>query len=359
MDIAFHTGYLRKRFPLAISRGVSVGNDNLFVAVSRDRITGWGEMAPGIGQGAPDTASGQAALAEFFCDGLTELGVTEIYDRGRQSNIPTCALAALDVALWDWSARKANLPLYRLLGMGKPRTPTSITIGISPPEVVRERVPLLLDGSGIRALKVKLGSTEGIEADQAMFAQVRESIRDYPVSLRVDANGGWNVKQARAMMKWLAAREVEYVEQPLAEGQESELPALFKNRPLPIFLDESCRFADDLPKWAHTVDGVNIKLMKCGGISGALRIIDAARTFALKTMIGCMSESSMAISAAAAISGAVDYVDLDSHLNLDPDPCVGAQLIDGIITPSDAPGHGAAIIRNHINDYRNDHGNEK
>ncbi len=355
MDIAFRTIHLRKRFPLAISRGVSVSGDNLFVAITRDHITGWGEMAPGIRQGATDVASSQAALTEFFASGLNGLGVTEIYDRGRQSNVPASALAALDVALWDWSARKANMPLYRLLGMGKPRTPTSVTIGISPPQVVRERVPLLLDGGGIRALKVKLGSTDGIEADQAMFAQVMESIRDYPLSLRVDANGGWSVKQAQVMMKWLAAREVAYIEQPLADGQESELPALFKNRPLPIFLDESCRFADDLPKWAHTVDGVNIKLMKCGGISGALRIITAAREFGLKTMIGCMSESSMAISAAAAISGAMDYIDLDSHLNLDPDPCVGAQLIDGIITPNDTPGHGAALTNNTSAATKNNH----
>lgn len=344
MDIAFRTIYLNKRFPLAISRGVSAGTENLFVSITHERITGWGEMAPGVRQGAPNAAAGRAALTEFFDGGLDGLSVTEIYDRAGRRNVPPCALAALDMALWDWWARKAGMPLYQLLGMGKPRAPTSVTLGINPPEVVRERIPLLLDGSGIRALKVKLGSPEGIEADQAMFAQVMESTRNYPVSLRVDANGGWGVDQALVMMKWLAQRNTDYVEQPLEEGREQDLPALFKNRPLPIFVDESCRFATDLPQWAHTVDGVNLKLMKCGGITGALRIIAVAGAFNLKTMIGCMSESSMAISAAAAITSALNYIDLDSHLNLDPDPCAGAQLIDGIVTPSELPGYGAEII---------------
>ena len=348
MNIAFRTVHLHKRFPLAISRGVSGDSDNLFVSVTRDKVTGWGEMAPGSRQGVPTAAAGQAVLTEFV-DGIAfddraGGGLIEIHDRGRESKVPPCALAALDIALWDWTARKAGLPLYRLLGMSKPAAPTSVTIGINPPEVVRERIPLLLDGSGIRALKVKLGSPEGIEADQAMFSQVVESVRNYPVSLRVDANGGWNVEQARVMMKWLAERNTDYVEQPLEEGREQDLPAIYKNRPLPIFVDESCRFADDLPNWAHAVDGVNLKLMKCGGITGALRIIAVAGAFNLKTMVGCMSESSMSISAAAALSGALDYIDLDSQLSLNPDPCSGAQLIDGIVTPTESPGHGAALL---------------
>lgn len=344
MDIAYRTIHLRKRFPLAISRGVSTGSDNLFVSVTRDNITGWGEMSPGVRTGAKTPEIAQAALEELVGTGLKDLAIIDIYQRGRENGVPPCALAALDIALWDWLARKAGLPLYALLGMGKPTVPTSITIGISSPQVVRERIPLLLDGTGIRALKVKLGSAEGIEADQAMFTQVVESARDYPVSLRVDANGGWNVDQALIMMKWLADRGTEYVEQPLKDGEEVDLPALFKNRPLPIFVDESCNFASDIPPWAEAVDGVNLKLMKCGGITEALRIISVAKSFNLQTMIGCMGESSMSISAAAAISGPLDHIDLDSHLNLDPDPCTGAQLIDGVVTPNELPGHGAEII---------------
>ncbi|MEM8765757.1 MAG: enolase C-terminal domain-like protein, partial [Bacteroidota bacterium] len=149
-----------------------------------------------------------------------------------------------------------------------------------------------------------------------------------------------NVEDAQEMMRWLADRECKYVEQPLKEGDELDLSYLFKNRPLPIFLDESCRLATDIPKWAHTVDGVNMKLMKCGGITGALRIISTANAFGLKTMIGCMGETSISIAAGAAVSGALDHVDLDSHLNLNPDPCEGAPLINEVTMPTEAFGHG-------------------
>jgi L-alanine-DL-glutamate epimerase-like enolase superfamily enzyme len=235
------------------------------------------------------------------------------------------------------------MPLYQMFGIPLPKVATSITIGINPPEVVKERIPLMLEGTAVRFLKVKLGSKEGIDADKEMFAQVLESSKKYKVGLRVDANGGWNVKDAIHMMKWLADLGVDYVEQPLVHGREKDLPAIYKNRPLPIFVDESCCFSTDIPKWANWVDGVNLKLMKCGGLTEALRIIATAKAFGLKTMIGCMGESSLSISAAASITGLLDHVDLDSQLNLDPDPFSGAQLINGIIMPNNRPGHGAIL----------------
>ncbi|MCK5441476.1 MAG: dipeptide epimerase, partial [Maribacter sp.] len=269
-----------------------------------------------------------------------------IYEKGRAFGLPTCVLAALDVALWDQLAKTAKLPLNQLFGIPLPKVATSVTIGINPPEVVKDRIPILLQGTGIRFLKVKLGSKEGIEADKAMFAQVVESTAEHKVGLRVDANGGWDVTEAIHMMKWLANLGVDYVEQPLVHGREEDLPAIFKNRPLPIFVDESCCFSTDIPHWAGAVDGVNLKLMKCGGLTEALRIIATARAFGLKTMIGCMGESSLAISAAAALTGLLDHIDLDSQLNLDPDPFSGAQLINGIITPNNRPGHGAILKEN-------------
>ncbi|WP_424948285.1 mandelate racemase/muconate lactonizing enzyme family protein [Candidatus Spongiihabitans sp.] len=343
MKIEFKILHLNKRFPLAISRGVSTGSDNLFVSVTHQGITGWGELSPGKNEGAATAEQAQNMLSEFFDEDLSGLSIHQIHQRGREQNIAACALAGLDIALWDWLGKKANLPLYRLLGISKPSVPTSVTIGINSPQVVKQRVPLLLQGTGIKSLKIKLGSPEGIEADQAMFMQVAESTKPYDVNVRVDANGGWSVKDAIFMMKWLAERNTDYVEQPLAEGQESELAAIFKNRPLPVYLDESCRYSKDIVKWADTVDGVNLKLMKCGGITEALRIISVARAFNLKTMIGCKSESSMSISAGASITGLLDHIDLDSHLNLAPDPCCGAELIDGIVVPNDLPGHGASI----------------
>ncbi len=344
MKVQYQTLYLQKRFPLAISRGVSAGTDNLFLAIAMQEVIGLGEMSPSRTEGASTVTEARKTLESFIeSNELESLSVDEVYDLALAQQVPACALAALDIALWDWLAKKNAQPLYRLLGFPKPSVPTSVTIGINPPEVVKERLPLLLDGTGIRCLKIKLGSQDGIEADQAMYDQVRESARRYHVSLRVDANGGWDLKSARYMMTWLAERDAEYVEQPLQAGFEEELAGLYHHRPLPIFIDESCHFADDARRWAAIVDGVNIKLMKCGGITGAIRMLATAREYGLKTMIGCMGESSLSIAAAAALTGLVDYVDLDSHLNLDPDPCRGTRLLDGTVVPLANPGHGASF----------------
>ena len=254
-----------------------------------------------------------------------------------------CARAALDIALWDLRARQAGVPLHRMLGLGRRAVPTSLTVGINPPEVVRERVPYLLDRVGARALKIKLGAPAGIDADKAMYAAVLETTEGRDVSLRVDANGGWSPADARHMMGWLAERRADYVEQPLKQGEEEALVGLYRDRALPIFLDESCRMSADIPGFADRVDGVNLKLMKCGGITEALRIVATARAFGLKTMIGCMGESSISIAAGAALSELFDYIDLDSHLNLEPDPAEGAPIADGVVLPGEGPGHGGRL----------------
>ena len=343
MQISYHKVKLAKRFPLAISRGVRSHSENLFLHLEKDGISAWGEAAPGSTEGASSVEEIQTALEAFIAEGTEGLSIQALYDRARKEGIPPCAYVALDTALWDWTAKKAGLPLYQLLGFSKPSTPTSVTIGINPPEVVKERVPLLLEGTTVQSLKIKLGSPEGLDADKAMFAQVLESTKKYKVKLRVDANGGWDVPQAQQMIQWLSERKVDYIEQPLKEGEEAELKYLYTKSALPIYVDESCRFAENIPHYAAHIHGVNMKLMKCGGITEALRIIATARAHGLKTMIGCMSESSVAIAAAAALSGGIDHIDLDSHYNLAPDPSVGAPMVEGITMPLEQPGHGAAL----------------
>jgi muconate cycloisomerase len=343
MKLNFKIIHLKKRFPLAISRGIRRDSYNLFVEYVKDGHSGWGEVSPGKNENAETPQIAQSEIQRLMDSGIENLSIEEIYAKGRLLEIAPCALAGLDIALWDWKAKKAGMPLYVLLGLPKPKVFTSVTIGINTPAVVKERVPLLLDGTTIKALKIKLGSPEGIEADKEMYAQVIESTKNYNVKLRVDANGGWSVEEAKIMMNWLAERKADYIEQPLKEGDEENLKYLFKNRPLPIYLDESCRFSQDIPKWAVSVDGVNLKLMKCGGITEAMRIIATAKSFGLKTMIGCMSESSISIAAAASISGIIDHIDLDSHYNLNPDPATGAIMVDGITMPTDFPGHGATL----------------
>lgn len=343
MKINYYKVKLKKRFPLAISRGVRYDSENLFIRYEKDGIIGWGEAAPGETEGAGTPEEVQKELERFVATGIEGESLQDLYDRSKELNIPPCAYAAIDIALWDWKAKKAGLPLYQILGFQRPHVPTSVTIGINTPDVIKKRIPLLLDGTTVKSLKIKLGSPKGLSADKMMYEQVVESTKDYNVKIRVDANGGWNVKDAKYMMQWLAERRVDYIEQPLKEGEENELEKIYKDRPLPIYLDESCRFSENIPKFANHVDGVNMKLMKCGGITEALRIISTAKAHGLKTMIGCMSESSVSIAAAASLTGVIDHIDLDSHYNLEPDPSSGAPMVDGITLPADIPGHGAEL----------------
>jgi len=343
MIINLHQVNLKKKHPLQISRGVHDKSTNLFVELISDGITAWGECAPGKTEGASSIDIAEKSLLDFIESGISSLSIYEVNKKARDLNIAPCAFAALDIALWDWKAKKSKLSLNDLLGLPKPSTPTSITVGINPPDIIKERVEKLISNEQIRALKIKLGSPEGIEFDQQIYEQVIQSTKNCNISIRVDANGGWSLDDAKIMMKWLADRKAEYIEQPLKEGDEDNLKYLFKGRPLPIIIDESCRFSEDVVRHSEYVDGVNLKLMKCGGITEALKILNTAKSFGLKTMIGCMSESSIAISAGASISGIIDYVDLDSHYNLDPDPSDGAFMQNGITMTTNKYGHGANL----------------
>ena len=349
MIIKFHKVNLKKKFPLQISRGIHSESQNVFIELIEDGITAWGESAPGKTEGASSAIQVEESLVKLIEEGIEGLSIYEVYQKGKELKTPPCALAALDIALWDLKAKKANLQLNDLLGIPKPSTPTSITVGINPPEVVKKRVELILKNKQVRALKIKLGSPNGIDYDKEIYSQVLESTKSSKISIRVDANGGWALDDAKEMIKWLSERNAEYIEQPLAEGNEDQLKFLFKGRSLPIFVDESCRFSEDVPRLANFVDGVNLKLMKCGGITEALRILNTARSFGLKTMIGCMSESSVSISAGASLTGIIDYVDLDSHYNLSPDPSSGAVMINGVTMTNNGYGHGANLnIENYV-----------
>ena len=349
MIIKFHKVNLKKKFPLQISRGIHSESQNVFIELIEDGITAWGESAPGKTEGASSAIQVEESLVKLIEEGIEGLSIYDVYQKGKELKTPPCALAALDIALWDLKAKKATLPLNDLLGIPKPSTPTSITVGINPPEVVKERVELILKNKQVRALKIKLGSPNGVDYDKEIYSKVLESAKSSKIAIRVDANGGWALDDAKEMIKWLSERNAEYIEQPLSEGNEDQLKFLFKGRSLPIFVDESCRFSEDVPRLANFVDGVNLKLMKCGGITEALRILNTARSFGLKTMIGCMSESSVSISAGASLTGIIDYVDLDSHYNLSPDPSSGAVMINGVTMTNNGNGHGANLnIENYV-----------
>ena len=344
MQITIERFELRKRHALTISRGTITGSVNLLVRVTHDGITGLGEMAPGDVRETADAAEtdlvGCAAALRDVVPWELQRVEREVHERpGRAA-----AAAALDLALHDWLGKRAGLPLWRLWGLSLAGiVPTSLTIGINPPDVVREKVTEIMNRTGARVLKVKLGSPAGVEHDRDSLVAAQEAaaaVTADAVAWRVDANGGWEPDDAVAMSAWLADRGVAYVEQPLARGRENELPYVYARTALPLYADESVRVAADVPALADRVHGVNLKLMKTGGLREALRLIHTARAHGLGVMIGCMGESSLSITAGAHLSPLVDHVDLDSHLNLLDDPFVGAAWSGGRVIPNDRPGLG-------------------
>ncbi len=343
MELHIETRSLTKRHPLTISRGTSTGSENLFVTISHEGATGVGECAPGVLSDYLLAGKAETAIRSAMEGFEIERGPFAAMEAMREEGVEEAAAAAVDIALWDRLAQLAGLPLYRHLGLPTPSVPTSVTAGIDPPETVRKKADEFLSRTGARYLKVKLGYPGGLEEDKAGYLAARQAAIRHSARLRVDANGGWSPEQAIQMGAWLAEHDCEYIEQPLARGEEESLPAVFAARRLPIFLDESVRTSQDVPALADRCDGVNLKLMKTGGITEALRLVATARAFGLSTMIGCMGESSVAIAAGVAISGLFDHVDLDSHLNLMADPASGLSLVEGIVTPPERPGHGAKL----------------
>jgi len=344
MKISCSRFSVTKRHALTISRGTSAGSENLFVEVEHDGIAGFGEMAPTSGGAVAETASTAEQALERWRERLTPFAPWQMQgiEAALNGEADFAARAALDMALHDWQGKRLGVPVWQLFGLDPDRIPpTSLTVGINPPEVIREVVPEILARTGALALKVKLGNPAGIDADMESFAAAREAASSAPtIGWRVDANGGWTVESARKMIGWLAARGVEFVEQPLPRGQERDLPAVHENSLLPIYADESIYTASDIPPIAGSIDGVNLKLMKCGGLREALRIIHTARAHGLQVMMGCMSETSLAITAAAQLSPLADALDLDSHLNLRDDPFTGAIYQEGRVAPTDLPGLG-------------------
>lgn len=340
MQIKIETFTLNKRFPLTISRGTTSQTTNVWVKIEQDGIVGWGEASPfSLGNHRQSTEILTAALQKVA-------PTLEEYNPLQQqqietviSKLPSAAKAAIDVALHDWLGKQVKLPLWQLWGLDCSRiVPTSVTIGINTPENAKARVRAWLQFADVRVIKVKLGNPAGINADREMFLAVQEEATTQDIF--VDANGGWNLEDAVKMCNWLAQLGIKYVEQPLAQGKEDQLLELKKRSPLPIFVDESCHTSRDIPQLAPLIDGINIKLMKAGGLTEAMRMVHTARAYGLQIMFGCYSDSTLANTAAAQLSPLTDYLDLDSHMNLIDDPFIGATLQAGRIIPNNKPGLG-------------------
>ncbi|MTJ55152.1 dipeptide epimerase [Anabaena sp. UHCC 0253] len=342
MQINFQSFTVNKRFPLTISRGTTAQTTNIWLQIAQEGIVGWGEASPfGVGNHRQSTEQIQEGLQQItpILQKFSPWQRQEIEAVLERMQIPSAVKAAVDMALHDWLGKRVDLPLWKLWGLDKNAiAPTSVTIGINSPAGAKARTQDWLQFMDVQLLKVKLGSTEGIEADQKMLLAVWEAAAGKDVF--VDANGGWSLADAINMCGWLADLGIKYVEQPLARGEEANLANLQKNSPLPIFVDESCFTSADIPQLADHVDGINIKLMKSGGITQAMRMVHTAKAHNLQVMFGCYSDSSLANTAALQLAPLADYLDLDSHLNLIDDPFTGAVVENGRVLPNNLPGLG-------------------
>jgi L-Ala-D/L-Glu epimerase len=242
------------------------------------------------------------------------------------------AKAAVDIALHDLVGKIIGQPWYRIWGLNPERTPnTSFTIGIDKPDIVRQKVR---EAAPFKILKVKLGQKN----DKEMIETVR-SETDSPVC--VDVNQGWTDKNyTLEMIKWLRDKGVVFVEQPMPKGMADDIAWVTARSPLPVIADEAVQTADDIKNIHGVYSGINVKLMKCGGLHAAHTMISMARSLGMRVMIGCMTETSCAVTAAAQLSPLADWADLDGNLLIDNDAFDGIKIIDGKIKLPDLPGIG-------------------
>jgi L-alanine-DL-glutamate epimerase-like enolase superfamily enzyme len=296
-------------------------------------ITGFGEasMPPYLGESHQSVAEFLSQLnLEQFKDPFRMDEILEYVDEAAPGN--PAAKASVDIALHDLVGKIVGQPWYKIWGFSPENTPnTSFTIGIDKPEVVKEKVK---EAGEFKILKVKLGR----ENDREMIETIR-SVSNVP--LCVDVNQGWqDKKMALDMVFWLKEKGIEFIEQPMPREKTDELAWLTENSPLPIIADEAVQRLCDVQKTVGIYSGINIKLMKCTGMREAHKMIQLARANKMKVMMGCMTESSCAVSAAAQLSPKTDWADLDGNLLISNDPYSGIKIIDGKITLSDQPGIG-------------------
>jgi L-alanine-DL-glutamate epimerase-like enolase superfamily enzyme len=304
-----------------ISRNSSDFKNNVFVKLERDGIVGYGEAAPNVRYGE------NAQLTTEKINGARDIFKTHNFyhyiniktDLDKKILNQSCAKAALDIALMDWIGKAFHLPLYKMWGLDTADAPvTSFSIGIDTPEVIKQKVK---EAAQYPILKIKVGTKD----DKTIIEAVR-SVTDKPI--RVDANEGWKTREeALKNIKWLQTQGVEFVEQPMPAD-------------IPIIADEAVKIAADIPLLAEAYDGINIKLMKSGGLLEALRMIQMAKALGLKIMLGCMIESSVAISAAAQLAPYATWADLDGNLLITNDPFSGVKVKDGYFIYPDKPGLG-------------------
>ncbi|MBW8887462.1 MAG: dipeptide epimerase [Fibrobacteres bacterium] len=331
---------LHPRHVFRISRASRVQVDNVFLSLTQDDVTGYGEASPNsfFHEDPHDVQMALLGLSDYFrrqtLTGLAD--ISRIWGELEPRLSPSRAcLCAIDVALWDLWAKLSGMSVCEAaLGRHAHPVATSATLGICEPEEWPSRIAELTD---FPAIKVKM--------DARLDTSLLEAIRTRsPAALRVDANGAWAGIDIAAASARLAALGVEFIEQPLLPGDDDRMESVLRNSTLPILADESCALPGDIERLPGRFSGFNIKLVKCGGLTPALGMVRRGRELGLKVMIGCMLESSLLIAAGCVAAQDADYADLDGSWLLRDDPCRGLTWNKGRIGLPSTPGLGGAPI---------------
>jgi len=330
-----YTLQLKHTFTLATSSRTTT--PVVLTGITYDGITGYGEasMPPYLGESHESVMKFLSLLnLSQFSDPFLLVDILEYVDKVMPGNY--AAKASVDIALHDLIGKLVKEPFYRLFGLNPDKAPlTSFTIGLDSPEIIRQKVA---EAEPYKILKVKLGR----DNDREMVEVIR-TITDKP--LCVDVNQGWKDRSlALDMAGWLKEKDVVFLEQPMPKEMKDDIAWLTERSPLPVIGDEAIQNVKDVMENKDVYSGINIKLMKCGGLNAAMKMINVARALGMKVMIGCMTETSCAVTAAAQLSPLVDWCDLDGNLLISNDPFDGLKVVDGRVTLPDRFGIGVRKI---------------
>jgi L-alanine-DL-glutamate epimerase-like enolase superfamily enzyme len=351
MRLRLHRFRLNKAVPLAISRGTTSAVEHLLLELEHEGLIGRGETG-GFDTGhrhfATDAIARELEALAPELEGLEPQPLQALEPLLARLSPP--ARCGLDLALHDWWGQRLGQPLHRLWGLDPGAcVATSVTLGLGEPSAVLARLERWRLQLPSTRIKLKLGSPDGLDHDRALVQAVRAALRPGD-ELQIDANGGWDLAGARQMIPWLAEQGVVLVEQPLAplldlEADTAGFAALQGLAPVPLVADESCWDLADLLRLAPHVQGINIKLVKCGGLSEGLLMARTARRLGLGVMLGCYSDGGLLNSGAAQLLPLVQWPDLDSHLNLIDDPFAGPDRQGDVLRPSARAGLGAQRVQ--------------
>lgn len=334
MKLSFEPYELTLKHVFTVATYSRTTTPSVQVQIEYDGIIGYGEasMPPYLGESTESVTNFLRQVnLEQFNDPFQLEDILAYIDGIMPGN--TAAKASVDIALHDLVGKMLNAPWYQIWGLNRDKAPdTTFTIGIDTADVVRQKTEEVAGQFNI--LKVKLGG----DNDKEMIETIR-SVTDVP--LAIDANQGWKDRQyALDMVHWLKEKGIVMVEQPMPKTQLDDIAWVTQHSPLPIFADESLQRLSDVAGLSGAFTGINIKLMKCTGMREAWKMVTLARALNMKVMVGCMTETSVAITAAAQFSPAVDFADLDGSLLISNDNFKGMEVVNGKIVIPELPGIG-------------------